>query len=297
MEAVIETKNLTKTYGKNRGINDVSITVNKGDIFGFLGPNGAGKSTTIRILLDFIRPTSGSASIFGMDCNKDSVAIRKRISYIPGDVSLYGNMTGQKFLEYFGKVRGNYDAESARMYAEKFDIMLDRRIKEYSKGMRQKVALIQAFMNDPDLIIMDEPTSGLDPLMQQTFMDVCRDEAKKGKTIFMSSHLLHEAEKVCNRVAIIREGRVVAQENMEGLQKKSGKIIEVKFKETVDPGTFVLRGVTGIVPLNGSNSYRISVTDNIEEVITSIASHKVVDINIHPMTLEDIFMQYYSGGK
>ena len=175
MESIIKTVNLTKSYGKSRGIEDVNLSVNRGDIFGFLGPNGAGKSTTIRTLLDFIRPTSGSASIFGLDCQKDTVQIKKRIGYIPGDFGLYGNMSGWKFLEYFGKVRGGYDAEAARTYAARLDIRLDRKMKEYSRGMRQKVAIIQAFMNNPDLIIMDEPTNGLDPLVQQTFMDLIRE--------------------------------------------------------------------------------------------------------------------------
>lgn len=154
MESVIQTQNLTKFYGKSRGIEQVNITVNKGDIFGFLGPNGAGKSTTIRTLLDFIRPSSGTASIFGLDCRRDAVQIKKRIGYIPGDFGLFGNMTGWKYLEYFGRVRGGYDAESAKAYARKLEVKLDRKMKEYSRGMRQKVAIIQAFMNNPDLIIM-----------------------------------------------------------------------------------------------------------------------------------------------
>jgi ABC-2 type transport system ATP-binding protein len=295
MEVVIETRKLTKSYGKNRGIMDVNITVNKGDVFGFLGPNGAGKSTTIRTLLDLIKPTGGSASIFGLDCHKDALAIKKRMSYVPGDVNLYGFMTGEKFLEYFGRVRGKFDALAARKYADRFDIRLDRKLKEYSKGNRQKIALIQAFINDPELVILDEPTSGLDPLIQQTFLDVLMEEAANDRTIFMSSHVLFEVEKACNRVAIIKDGRIVMQETIQGLQKKSGSIIDVRFDGPVDPALFNMEGVSGIAKHNGC--IRMAVSGNIRPMLKEISSHDVADITVHRMSLEDIFMQYYSGGK
>jgi ABC-2 type transport system ATP-binding protein len=293
METVIETKNLTKFYGKNRGIKDVNITVRKGDIFGFLGPNGAGKSTTIRTLLDFIRPSSGSATILGMDCQKDSLAIRKRTGYVPGDANLYGHMTGWKYLEYIGGIRGQYDAASAKKYAERFEIRLDRRMREYSSGMRQKVVLIQALMNNPDLVIMDEPTKGLDPLVQQTFMDVVREEAANGKTIFMSSHVLSEVEKVCNRVAIIKEGLIVAEEDMESLKRKAGKVVEVKFRGA-KPEPFTISGIGNVAQLNGY--YRMTAAGDIRNILRDLASYDVEDVNIHPMTLDDIFMQYYTPG-
>lgn len=295
METVIQTLNLTKTYGKSRGIDNVNITVNKGDIFGFLGPNGAGKSTTIRTLLDFIRPTGGSAFIFGMDCQKDTIEIKKRIGYIPGDFGLYGNMTGWKFLEYFGKVRGGYNAGTARDFAKRLDIKLDRKMKEYSRGMRQKVAIIQAFMNNPDLIIMDEPTNGLDPLVQQTFMDILREEAGRGTTVFMSSHVLSDVEKVCNRVAIIKEGNIMTEEKVEELRQKSGKVLEVKFAQPLEKEIFYLPGISNVTRNNGS--YRMTVTGNMEDILKEVSSHKLVDINIHQMTLEDVFMHYYEGGK
>jgi ABC-2 type transport system ATP-binding protein len=293
METVIETKDLTKFYGKNRGIKDVNITVQKGDIFGFLGPNGAGKSTTIRMLLDFIRPSSGSATILGMDCQKDSLAIRKRTGYVPGDANLYGHMTGWKYLEYIGGIRGRYDAASAKKYAERFEIRLDRRLREYSSGMRQKVVLIQALMNDPDLIIMDEPTKGLDPLVQQIFMDVVREEAARGKTIFMSSHMLSEVEKVCNRVAIIKDGVIVAEEDMENLKRKAGKVVEVKFRGA-KPEPFTISGIGNVAQLNGY--YRMTAAGDIRNILRDLASYDVEDVNIHPMTLDDIFMQYYTPG-
>jgi ABC-2 type transport system ATP-binding protein len=295
VETIIQTSNLTKFYGKSRGIENVSITVNKGDIFGFLGPNGAGKSTTIRTLLDFIRPTGGNATVFGLDSRRDSVAIRKRIGYIPGDFGLYGNMTGWKFLEYFGKARGGYDKASTKELAGKMDIKLDRKMKEYSRGMRQKVAIIQAFMNHPDLVIMDEPTNGLDPLIQQNFMDLLREEAGRGITIFMSSHVLSDVEKVCNRVAIIKEGGIVAEEKVEELTKKSGKVLEVQFADEVGPDFFKMDGISSVAKLNGH--YKLTVTGNLENVLKEVSAHKLNDINIHQMTLEEIFMHYYEGGK
>jgi ABC-2 type transport system ATP-binding protein len=295
MESIIKTDNLTKYYGKSRGIDNVNITVRKGDIFGFLGPNGAGKSTTIRTLLDFIRPTSGSASIFGLDCQKDTVKIKKRVGYIPGDFGLFGHMTGWKYLEYFGRIRGGFDAEAARKYARMLDIKLDRKMKEYSRGMRQKVAIIQAQMNNPDLLIMDEPTSGLDPLVQQTVMDMLIEEAGQGTTIFLSSHVLSEVEKVCNRVAIIKEGRIATEEKVEDLRKKSGSVVQVKFGEVVSPEAFKIPGVVNPAQHNGY--LKMTVTGNMENVLAEIARHKVADISIHQMTLEDIFMHYYEGAK
>jgi ABC-2 type transport system ATP-binding protein len=204
-------------------------------------------------------------------------------------------MTGIKFLEYFGKVRGKYDPLTVKKYAERFDIKLDRKVKEYSKGMRQKVAIIQAFACEPDLIIMDEATNGLDPLVQQIFMEVVHEEVNKGRTIFMSSHQLAEVEKVCNRVAIIREGRIVAQESVEDLQKKSGKVFDVKFTDPVSDDKLWFPGVTGVIRLNGH--YRLNVVGNPTGVLKELMAANVADINIHPMTLEDIFMQYYAGGK
>jgi ABC-2 type transport system ATP-binding protein len=293
MENIIQTTNLTKFYGKNRGIKDVDITVRKGDIFGFLGPNGAGKSTTIRMLLDFIRPTGGSATIFGLDCQKDSLAIRRRTGYVPAEANLYGHMTGWKYLAYLGGIRGRYDEAAAKKYAERFDIRLDRKMREYSSGMRQKVIIIQALMNDPDLVILDEPTKGLDPLVQQTFMEVIREEAARGKTIFMSSHVLSDVEKVCNRVAIIKEGAIVAEEDMDSLKRKAGKVIEVKFRGE-KPDIFSVSGIGNVARLNGY--YKMTATGDVRSLLRDLASYDVEDVNIHPMTLDDIFMQYYTSG-
>ncbi|HMK48173.1 MAG TPA: ABC transporter ATP-binding protein, partial [Methanocella sp.] len=242
----------------------------------------------------FIRPTAGSASIFGLDCQKETVQIKKRISYIPGDFGLYGNMTGWKFLEYFGKVRGSYDAAAAKELARRLDIKPDRKMKEYSRGMRQKIAIIQAFMNNPEVIIMDEPTNGLDPLVQQTFMDLVHEKARDGATIFMSSHILSDVEKACNRVAIIKEGQIMTEGKVEDLHKKAGSVIHVKFSGEVSPDRFCMEGVDD-ARMNGH--LRMTVTGNMEGVLGEIARHKVENITIHQMTLEEIFMHYYQGAR
>ena len=204
-------------------------------------------------------------------------------------------MTGWKYLEYFGKVRGGYDAEAVKALAHRLEIKPDRKMREYSRGMRQKMAIIQAFMNNPDLIIMDEPTNGLDPLVQQIFMDMIQGGGNRGTTIFMSSHVLSNVDKVCNRVAIIKEGRIAAEEKVEDLRKKSGSVVQVKFAESVSPDAFRMEGVHSPVQQNGY--LRMTVTGNMENVLTEIARHKVAEISIHPMTLEEIFMHYYEGAK
>jgi ABC-2 type transport system ATP-binding protein len=223
------------------------------------------------------------------------VQIKKRIGYIPGDFGLFGNMTGWKYLEYFGKVRGGYDVEAAKALAHRFEIKPDRKMKEYSRGMRQKMAIIQAFMSDPDLIIMDEPTSGLDPLVQQTFMDLVQERSRQGTTIFMSSHILSEVEKACNRVAIIKEGKIATEEKVEDLRNKSGSVVQVKFAEAVSPDAFRMPGVN--VPAQQNGYLKMTVTGNMESLLAEIARHKVADISIHQMTLEEIFMHYYEEAK
>jgi len=231
---VIETQNLTKYYKKIKGIENLNFSVKKGEIFGFLGPNGAGKTTTIRTLLGFLKPTSGKAFIFGENVTADIVDIKEDVGYIPGDLNLYGHLTGGQFLKYFSKLK-NYDMYLIGDLLSTFEVPLDRKIKGYSKGMKQKLGIIQAFMHDPDLVIMDEPTSGLDPLLQQTFYDFLKDEKKNGKTLFLSSHNLSEVDKICDRIGIIRDGDLVALEDIDTLKSKKGKIIKAKIKE--DPKT------------------------------------------------------------
>jgi len=211
---IIETQGLTNYYGKTRGIEDLNLSVKEGEIFGFLGPNGAGKTTTLRLLLDLIHPSSGQAKIFGLDSHKDNLEIKQRIGYIPGELNLYRNMRGRDLLNYLARFYNGLDSVFIIGLTKRFKLDLERKIKTYSKGMKQMLGVIQAFMNDPDLLILDEPTSGLDPFMQQEIYNLFRETKEKGKTIFLSSHNLYEIQKICDRVGIVREGHLVAIENI-----------------------------------------------------------------------------------
>lgn len=287
---IIETKNLTKYYGKIKGIEDVTFSVKKGEIFGFLGPNGAGKTTTIRTLLGFLNPTSGSAYIFGLDIEEDGIAIKQDIGYIPGDLNLYGHLTGQQFLNYFISLRDS-DMYLLDDLLSIFEVPLDRKIKGYSKGMKQKLGIIQAFMHDPELVIMDEPTASLDPLLQQEFYNFLRKEKKKGRTMFFSSHILSEVDKICDRVAIIRNGSLVALEDVDTLKNKKGKIIRVKIKEK--PAKF--KGPKDTKIKDGWIQFVAS--DDIDHWIKKLAKYTILDIEINEFSLEDIFIRYYEGQK
>lgn len=290
---VIETRSLTKYYGKSRGIIDVSLKINKGEVFGFLGPNGAGKSTTIRTILDYIRPTSGSSLVNGMDPVKEGAKVRRSVGYLPSDFGTYHNMTAEAYLrtlltmmEYKGKDR-------IREIAERFQLDLKRRIKDFSRGNRQKVGIVSAFMHSPDLIIMDEPTSGLDPLMQQEFYKLVLEEKAAGRTVFLSSHILAEVEAICDRVGIIKEGKVIVVEEMRKFKEKTGKMMQVKFDEIVPPSVFKkIPGVTH-VELVGEKELKITIANNVDGVIKILAKHKVVDLDYEDMSLESLFLKYY----
>ena len=218
MTAVIHTERLTKTYGIHRGITEVDLDVEGGEIFGFLGPNGAGKTTTMRVLLDLIRPTSGRAEVFGIETTKDPVAIHRRVGYLPGEFDLYDRLTGADTITYFANLRGGVDPAYVAELVERLDLDPSRRFKEYSKGNKQKVGLVVALQHKPDLLILDEPTSGLDPLIQQSFFEVVREAKTEGRTIFLSSHVIDEVDRTCDRVAIIREGRLVQVDRIENIR-------------------------------------------------------------------------------
>ena len=221
MDTVISIRNLTKSYGKNLAIQDINLDVIRGEIFGYLGPNGSGKTTTIRTLLDFIRPTKGVVSVLGLDSRADSAQIRKRIGYLPGDIALYEKMTGRQLLKYIDGLRGGLDWGFVSQLAERFEARLDQPIRTLSKGNKQKIGLIQAFMHVPELVIMDEPTNGLDPLMQQEFYKLVEETNKRGASIFLSSHIVPEIERLCSKVGIIRKGKLVAVEEVEKLKEKA----------------------------------------------------------------------------
>lgn len=283
---IIEIKNLTKFYGNIKGIENLTLSVKKGEIFGFLGPNGAGKTTTIRTLFGLLHATRGEAYIFGKNIEKDIVEIRANVGYIPGDLNLYGHLTGKQFLDYFASLRTR-EITLLDELLNVFEVPLDRRIKGYSKGMKQKLGIIQAFMDDPELVIMDEPTNGLDPLLQQKFYEFLIKEKKKGKTMFFSSHILSEVDKICDRVGIIRNGELVALENVETLKSKKGKIIRVKIKEK--PETF--KGPKDFIIKN--NWIEFNSKDDIDKWIKLLSKYTILDLEINEFSLEDIFIHYY----
>lgn len=289
---IIKTYGLTKYYGKVRGVEDLDLEVEQGEIFGFLGPNGAGKTTTIRLLLDLIRPTKGHAEIFGLDTRRYSWQIRQRLGNVPGDDFLYEDMTGDALLDLLGRLhRGDHGARRQEL-AERLEIDLGRKIKGYSTGMKQKVTLIQALMNDPELLILDEPTSGLDPIMQQEVYDILLEEKARGKTVFLSSHILPEVERVCDRVGIVREGHLVDLEALPDLKRKKVRKMEVIFKEEIAPEMLTMDEVE-VVSKEGRR-VNLTVHGNVDKLIKRLAELEVEDVVFPEATLEDTFMTFYS---
>lgn len=295
MEHALETRDLTKYYGPVRGIEKVNLTVEPGEIFGLLGPNGAGKTTTIRLLLDFIRPTSGSAQILGLDCRRDSKEIRKRVGYLQGDFASYPDLTARQLAVYFGRLRGT-DIGNTMAYMERLDLEPDRKFGVLSRGNRQKVGLVQALMSEPELLILDEPTSGLDPLMQHVFRDIVDELKSKGRTVFLSSHDLAEAESVCDRVAIIRDGHIAAVESIETLRSRSLKSLLIEFEEAADPAPFV--GLPNVREVSADGHVlTCKVTGSVDAVIKTAAQRTVLNITAEDSSLEEIFMTFYEGGS
>ncbi|XUW99978.1 MAG: ABC transporter ATP-binding protein [Dehalogenimonas sp.] len=287
--SVIEVNHLTKYYGKARGINDVSFKVEDGEIFGFIGPNGAGKSTTIRLLLSLIYPTSGDATIFGKDCIKYGPEIRKNIGYLPSEVFYYDRMKVKDLLNYSASF---YPGDhTARMHelSELMELELERKIEDLSYGNRKKVGIVQGLLHRPKLLFLDEPTAGLDPLMQRKFFDLIRDENKKGVTVFFSSHILGEVQRLCNRVAIIKEGRIIEIDDIRNLQKDNYKKVQVTGE--IDASCFDILGVTNLEHVDGL--VRFLYKGDINVVMRKIAEKTVSDVTIEEPTLEEIFMHYY----
>ncbi|MBU7023923.1 MAG: ABC transporter ATP-binding protein [Theionarchaea archaeon] len=282
---IIETRDLTKYYGKIRGVENLNLSIEKGEIFGFLGPNGAGKTTTIRTLLGFLKPTRGKAFIFGENVEKEIVKIKEKTGYIPGEFALYGDLTAENLLKYFGRLRRNFDEKKLERLLEIFELPLNRKVKGYSRGMKQKLSIVQAFMHNPELIIMDEPTAGLDPLLQGKFYDFLREEKKEGKAMFISSHILTEVEKISDRVGIVKDGNLIALENVDSLKNKKGKVVKVKTAEK-----FTIRGIKTKLE-NGWTTF--VVTKDMDDVIKKLAKYTVKDIEIGELSLEEIFLHYY----
>lgn len=293
--AVIETTGLTKLYGDSPGIIDLDLEVREGEIFGFLGPNGAGKSTTIRTLLNLLKPTRGTGSIFGLDIERDSVAIRRRTGYLPGDLALYDRMTAREFLLYFSNLRKIDTTGRVKELSERFDLDLDRPIKDYSTGNRQKVGLVNALMHDPDLLILDEPTSGLDPLMQQEFQELLEEIRDDGRTIFLSSHVLPEVERLADRVGIVRDQRLITVDSVEAFKGLSKSTITIRFAQIAGPGAFeLLDSVISVDARNGGDTLVITVEGSVDAVIKTAAAQEVLSISTRAHDLEDVFLSYYS---
>jgi ABC-2 type transport system ATP-binding protein len=295
-DTVIDTAKLTKYYGKQLGIEDVDLEVKRGEVFGYLGPNGAGKTTTIRTLLDFIRPTRGSATVFGLDIRQSSVDIHSRVGYLNGELALYNNMTGEDLLKYLGNLRGSLDWKYVRELAARFQCDLPRRIQGLSMGNKQKLGLLQAFMHKPELLILDEPTNGLDPLMQHEFYDLLTETKKEGRTIFLSSHILPEVEKVCDRVGIIRQGKLVTVETIETLKSHSVRQLEIHFARAIPMEKF--NNVPGIRDILVQDKLlTCNVVGSLDALVKAAAQFEVINIISHEPSLEDIFMTYYNEGK
>lgn len=288
---IIEINKLTKYYGKSRGIIDVSFDVKEGEIFGFIGPNGAGKSTTIRTLLGLIYPTTGSAKIFGKDCIKNGPEIRKNIGYLPSEVFYYDNMKVMELLKYSASFYENVDKSRIHKLAEAMNLDLNKKIDDLSYGNKKKVGIVQGLLHSPKLIILDEPTSGLDPLMQQKFFDLIHEENKKGATILFSSHILSEVQKLCNRVGIIKDGKMVKVEDIETLQSSNYKRFSIDVKEPVEKDYFNLEGVSDLT--TEGNTFNFIFRGDINKVIERIHERKITNLTVEEPTLEEIFMHYY----
>ena len=295
MTAVIHTEQLTKSYGPHRGITELDLDVEEGEIFGFLGPNGAGKTTTMRVLMDLIRPTSGRAEVFGIETTADPVAIHRRIGYLPGEFDLYDRLTGADTIEYFANLRGSVDRAWTAELVERLDLDPSRRFREYSKGNKQKVGLILALQHRPDLLILDEPTAGLDPLVQRTFFDTVREARADGRTVFLSSHIIDEVDRTCDRVAIIREGRLVQVDRIEAIRALAFHHVELEFSAPVAAAEFASLPEVSHVAADG-NRLQMRVSGPIGPVLRIAARHDLLDVVSREPNLEDVFLAQYGRG-
>jgi ABC-2 type transport system ATP-binding protein len=294
MTDVIRTEGLTKDYGRRRGLAGLDLDVRAGEVYGFLGPNGAGKTTTIRILLDLIRPTSGQATLFDDPPRSGGTALRRRIGYLPGDFTVLGSQTGRELLTHLAHLRGGVHAARIDALAGRLDLDLSIRIGKLSKGNRQKVGVVQAFMHEPELLVLDEPTSGLDPIIQQRFLELVAESRAAGQTVFMSSHVLSEVQQSADRVGIIREGTLVAAEAVESLRRRAVRRVEIEFDEPVPVEAFSalpqLRDVQVV-----DNMLRCRLTGRADGLVKAAARFGVVDLTVEEPDLEELFFTYYRG--
>jgi ABC-2 type transport system ATP-binding protein len=293
---VIQTNGLSKDYaakgGRVHALDNLTLSVNQGEIFGYLGPNGAGKTTTIRMLLDLIRPTAGSASIFGMDVRANSVTIRRRVGYLPGELHLWDNETAADIVRYFARVRGGVDARYVNELADRLDFDMTKKMRSYSTGNKRKIGIILALMHKPELLILDEPTSGLDPLMQQVFIQLVREARQNGQTVFLSSHMLSEVQAVCDRVGIIRSGKLQTVDSVTALTKVNFRWVNLTMKEAVPADLFAkVAGVEEVSVSGNTASMRLS--GDIQPLLTAVGNRYLVDLRTQEPTLEEVFLTYY----
>ena len=295
MSAIIETESLTKQYGANRGISAVTFAVSEGEVFGFLGPNGAGKTTTIRLLLGLLRPTDGSARIAGLNCWSQAPDVKQLVGYLPGEFNVDPAMTGAQIIEYLGNLRGGVDQHEVRRLVERLGLDPGKRFREYSRGNKQKVGLIQAFMHKPRLLILDEPTSGLDPLNQQEFHTMVAEVRAEGRTVFLSSHDLTEVERLCDRVGIIREGELVREDHISVLKELRHHVVEITFPGPAATGWFGdVPSVSDVILMNGGNTVQLTAQEDLAKVIQVAAAHHAVSLIAREPSLEEVFLRYYA---
>ena len=296
MSAIVTVSNLTKNYGRTRGVSNLTFDVAEGEIFGFLGPNGAGKTTMIRVLLGLLHPTAGSARIAGFDCWRQSVETHRITGYLPGEFALDPGLTGAQILEYLAYLRGGVDQRYLHALTERLNLDTSRRFREYSHGNKQKVGLIQAFMHRPRLLILDEPTSGLDPLNQQEFFTMAEEARADGRTIFLSSHILSEVEHTCDRVAIIREGELVTVDKVATLKEIKPHTMEISFAAPASPDWFArLPGVRSVVSAHGGRDLRLETQGEQQAVIQEAARRGAVNIATREPSLEEVFLRFYAS--
>ncbi len=294
MTNIIDTEALTKQYGQSRGIARVTFAVSEGEVFGFLGPNGAGKTTTIRLLMGLLHPTDGSAHIAGLDCWSQAAEVKRLIGYLPGEFNVDPTLTGAQIIEYLGNLRGGVDQGEVKRLVERLEFDLGKRFRDYSRGNKQKVGLIQAFMHKPRLLILDEPTGGLDPLNQQVFSAMVTEVKAEGRTVFLSSHILPEVEHLCDRVGIIREGELVRVDHISALKDLRHHVVTVTFPCPAATEWFnSLPNVRDVTLVNGGESVQLTAQADLAGVIQVAAQHHAVALSVHEPSLDEVFLRYY----
>jgi ABC-type multidrug transport system ATPase subunit len=294
MTAAIDTSGLSKDYGMGRGLFDLNLQVEEGEVLGYLGPNGAGKTTTIRLLMGLIHPTAGFARIFGLDCQRQAVEVKRHVGYVPGELPQFGGLRGSEVVAYIAGLRGGIDEKVVAQICQRFSLDLGQRFREYSRGNKQKLAIVLGFMHRPRVLILDEPTGGLDPLNQQAFYDMCRESKAQGATIFLSSHIISEVEHISDRVGIIRGGRLARTARLEELHEIRYRQVEIEFAG--DPPLEAIRAATGVDRVEADNHrVRCVVRGSFESLMKALAGARVVNLTSHEPSLEEVFLTFYRG--